>query len=120
MTKFTTFNFTEQEFKCPCCGAVSMESSFIERLQAARTIADTPFNITSGYRCKNHNSALPNSSLSSSHLTGNAADLSCIDMRIRLKIVDSLLRAGFVRIEIAERHIHADNDFNKPAGLFLG
>ena len=49
-------NFSEKEFDCKCgCGLNNMKSTFLWKLQLARTEAQIPFIVTSGFRCKKHN-----------------------------------------------------------------
>lgn len=48
-----------------------------ELLDHIRELAGGPLAITSGYRSKAYNDAIPNSSPNSQHMTGNAADIDC-------------------------------------------
>lgn len=48
-----------------------------ELLDHVRELAGGPLAITSGYRSKAYNDAIPNSSPFSQHMTGNAADIDC-------------------------------------------
>jgi zinc D-Ala-D-Ala carboxypeptidase len=48
-----------------------------ELLDKIREMNGGPLAITSGYRSKEYNSAIPNSSDYSQHMTGHAADLDC-------------------------------------------
>lgn len=69
-------NFRVGEFVCKCgqCGKALVDQALVERLQQIRDHFDAPVNITSGYRCKAHNTAVggdPNSS----HMQGMAADI---------------------------------------------
>lgn len=51
-------HFTENEFACPCCGVVLVQSELVEKLEDLRRIASGPVVITSGYRCPAHNKAV--------------------------------------------------------------
>ena len=94
----------------------AMDREFLSRLDQARSLADTSFRITSGYRSEAHNLKVKGVS-NSSHTKGYAADIACTDSVKRYKIITSLLKAGFNRIGIAKTFIHVDNDPNKPANV---
>ncbi len=104
-----TRNFKPQEFMCPCCNKEYMNLEFITLLQLARTLADIPFNINSGWRCKQHNKDVGGSP-TSSHLIGHAADIEANGNNKRFVIISALLNVGFKRIGIASTFIHVDND----------
>ena len=99
----------------------NMNKEFLSRLDQARSIADTPFKITSGFRSEAYNRSLLErgykASKDSSHLKGLAADIACTDSVSRYKIITSLLKAGFNRIGIADSFIHVDNDPDKATGV---
>lgn len=111
-----TTNFDSSEFKCPCCGIRIMMYSFIMKLQKAREIADTPFRITSGLRCRKRNKAVGGTE-NSSHLTGHAADIQAATSGHRYVIVLALLEAGLERIGVAKTFIHVDNSPEKTQGV---
>lgn len=105
--------FKKEEFSCPHCGENEIDETFLQLLDKARELAGVPFVINSGYRCQEHNEdvgGLPNSS----HLFGVAADIKCVNSADRFTIVDALIRAGFVRIGVADSFIHVDLDYVKP------
>ena len=108
-----TRNFTDDEFKCPCCGKEEMSGEFVIWLQFAREIADVPFRINSGWRCQKRNRAVGGVE-NSSHLTGHAADIQAADSQKRFVIVCALREAGFQRIGLAKTFIHVDDDTDKP------
>jgi len=114
-----TRNFTDDEFKCPCCGEF-VDSlpfrAFLAKLQDARNIASIPFVITSGYRCPEYNKAVGGKS-DSSHLKGLAADIRAQTSSERFAIVNGLVKAGFVRIGMGRDFIHVDMDMSKPQHL---
>ena len=122
-----TRNFTDDEFKCPCCGQAGISSPFVYQLQAARDIASAdflalgdprsvPFVITSGYRCGNHN-WLVGGRPDSSHKKGLAADIRAQTSSERFAIVSGLIKAGFGRIGVAKNYIHVDIDMSKPQNV---
>ena len=93
-----------------------MDLKFLVRLDWARSIAEIPFRITSGFRCPKHNKEIggrPNSS----HLRGLAADIACSNSEERYKIINALIMVGFKRIGIADSFIHVDYDLTKPQGV---
>ena len=111
-----TAHFDYSEFSCSCCSQSDMSSDFVNRLEAARVIADTPFKITSGYRCTINNRRVGGVS-TSAHLVGKAADISANGSIERFSIIRALLYAGFVRIGVGKSYIHVDNDESKPEGV---
>lgn len=101
-----------------------MDSAFLQMLDDARGIAGTPFRITSGFRTPSHNAYVGGvqpslKSKGSSHLFGYAADIACNNSADREAILNSLIRAGFRRIGIANGFIHVDNDPDKNAAVWL-
>jgi zinc D-Ala-D-Ala carboxypeptidase len=111
-------HFKIKEFDCPCCGKADMDSEFLQMIDHARRIAQIPFVINSGYRCDHHNGIVggkPNSA----HMTGNAADIKCLDDVSRYKIVSALIYAGFKRIGVYKTFIHADNKKTEYPLIFL-
>lgn len=105
-------HLTEEEFKCPCCGKCKMDEEFMFRLMDARRIADTPFIITSGFRCYAHNKEVGGYK-SSSHTLGFAADIAVNGDRTRAIIVSALIEAGFTRIGVGQGLVHVDSDPTK-------
>jgi zinc D-Ala-D-Ala carboxypeptidase len=97
-----------------------LQPELVEKLDRAREVAGVPFIITSGFRDEEHNRNLggaPNSA----HLRGLAVDLNVVDSFTRYRVVFGLLAAGFLRVEVSPRHVHADCDSSLPHPvLFLG
>jgi uncharacterized protein YcbK (DUF882 family) len=100
--------FKSSEFLCHHCGASGMNPAFLEKLDAAREIANVPFVIASGYRCPVHNAAI--GSTSTNHTLGVAADIKAVDGPTRGKILRGLYLSGFKRIGISFKKgfIHCD------------
>lgn len=97
---------------------VGLDPKLIELLDAARGYARVPFIIVSGYRSPEHNASIggvPNSA----HTKGKAVDLACTDSHVRMRMVTGLLLAGFRRIEIADKHCHADIDDSLPQDVLI-
>ena len=113
-----TKDFDYSEFECPCCQKNQTTIGFIQKLQIARSRAGISFVINSGYRCKKHNKEV-GGVIDSAHLKGLAADIKTLLPIDRYNIVDALIRAGFLRIEICQTWTHCDIDGTKPHGIFL-
>lgn len=106
-----------------------MDPDFLERLDHARAIVkdNTPFVITSGFRCESHNSAVGGKkrgpgSKGSSHMYGVAVDIAATTSRARFNIIQALIESGFNRIGISAKggFIHVDTDSDKSTNvLFL-
>lgn len=127
--------FTPEEFACRCgCGIVHVHPEFIARLYQARMIArrlvqakydiglaDLPFVINSGCRCPKHNASPEvGGARESAHITTlekpcYAADIIATTGQRRFIIIESLMEAGFERIQPvpAKGIIHTDNDPDK-------
>ena len=112
----TVDNFTENEFKCKCCGICNVNINFLCQLEEARRIAGIPFIITSGCRCKKHNKevgGVENSRhISTKHLASSAADIATTTDRRRMVIVRALIEAGFTSIGLSKKDyfVHVDDD----------
>ena len=111
-------NFTLSEFDSPdkIGSSEIMNPDFLQMLDKARDIANTPFRITSGVRTEAHNKAVGGVD-SSSHITGHACDISAPASGQKFAIINALLEVGFNRIGISHNFIHVDNDPNKVAGV---
>ncbi len=94
-----------------------MQSSTLQMLDDARSIAGIPFKITSGFRTKSHN-AYVGGKKGSSHLYGYAVDIAVGSSHQRATVLNALIKAGFRRIGIAKTFIHADNDPDKSQDVF--
>lgn len=68
-------HFSLREFQCRCCGAVMLSALLLEKLEALRTALGRPVVLTSGYRCRAHNSRVGGAP-SSLHMRGMAADIA--------------------------------------------
>lgn len=99
----------------------AMDMDFLSRVDQARSIAQIPFRITSGFRTQQYNEDLLargyKASANSSHLKGLAVDIACTNSSSRHKIITALMKAGLNRIGIADTFIHVDADTDKPANV---
>lgn len=106
-----TEHFSEAEFACRCCGTlpttgISMALLLgLERLRIGR-----PINISSGYRCPDHNHAV-GGVWNSQHVKGTAADIYVDGMGVRelanicKQIFDGVgtyVDSGFVHVDMRE------------------
>jgi hypothetical protein len=66
-------SFTDNEFRCRCCGRVNISRWLIIPLQALRDSIASPIIITCGYRCPKHNQEVGGVK-ASYHIGGKAAD----------------------------------------------
>lgn len=95
-------NFRKSEFASP----ELMRTKLVRRLDLAREFAGVPFYLTSTYRDGDDGA----------HGRGWAVDVADnregkeLASRWRYKAVRGLLKAGFQRIGIYDRHIHCDLD----------
>ena len=87
-------------------------------LNYARSIANIPFVVTSGYRCEQHNKEVDGVE-NSAHTRGFAADIKAANSTKRFIIVNALLRAGFKRIGVGKTFVHCDADSTLPQGVMF-
>lgn len=72
-----TEHFSEAEFACRCCGMLpttGISMALLLGLERLRLRIGRPINISSGYRCPNHNRAV-GGVWNSQHVAGTAADI---------------------------------------------
>lgn len=68
-------HFSKRELACKCCGQPGpIKTELIAALEALRELAGCPLIVTSGYRCKSHNTAVGGAK-DSQHIKGAAADI---------------------------------------------
>lgn len=70
-----TKDFDEDELKCPCCGAIKMDLTFMDSLQHFRNLCGFPFQVLSGFRCPKENARVGGEP-DSRHLDGLASDIA--------------------------------------------
>jgi len=110
-------HFEQKEFTCKCCGKFIFNKELIDKLEKARGIAGVPFLIKSGTRCQSHNREV-GGVMTSGHIYGLAVDIQAQNSQDRFNIVFGLIKAGFKRIGLSEKFIHADIDTTKPQEVF--
>ncbi len=79
-TKKVWAYFSAKELKCRCgeCSSIGQEMhpDFMERLIKLRERMNTPFIVTSAYRCAYQNVLVSNSGMYGPHTTGKAIDIA--------------------------------------------
>ena len=105
--------FKIEEFECKCGCGTNVNQDLMEMVDMAREYSGTPYVITSGARCFKHNTSI-GASKTSSHTIGLAVDIAYKDNLQMAKIIFGLALAGFKRIGVHDKFIHADIDFKKP------
>lgn len=96
-----------------------MSKRFLAMIAKAEKYAGFAFIPNSGYRTFAHNKkvgGVPNSS----HTKGLGADFKAHSLKIRDRMVWALKKAGFKRIGIARKFVHADIDSTKPQYVAWG
>ena len=116
-----TKNLNSREVACPCCGAVIFDRKFVEYLQMLRDFMQVPFVYDKGgfYRCEFYNYSLPNSSPTSRHKKGLAADILTHGWNARMvwKFVKFAQDLG-MSIGIYSAHIHVDLRKGNPVFFY--
>ena len=105
--------FKESDFACKCCGKNLCSKSFMNKVDSAREEAGVPFILNSAYRCPEHNLSEGGKVTSSHTQCACAVDIKAEDSRTRFRVTYGLIKAGFTRIGIGRKFVHADEDENK-------
>ena len=74
-------NFSRHEFKCSCCDFATVDVELLKLLELIRSHFNQPVTITSGCRCRLHNTAV-SGAYASKHLLGIAADIKVRDVSV--------------------------------------
>ena len=99
-------NFTPDEFRCSCCNRLEISSDIMDLLQTARNDLG-PLQITSAYRCPDHNSKVSSTGLSGPHTSGYAVDLHVSNSQHRKQLID-YFATKVTGLGIAKTFIHID------------
>jgi uncharacterized protein YcbK (DUF882 family) len=97
-------------------GKADPDPELVRKLDILRGIVNWPVIINSGRRGPIANAAaggVPNSE----HVTGEGADLHCLDSSTRLQLVDAAIKAGFGRIGIGRNFIHVGVSKSLPQNV---
>ncbi len=103
-------NFLLSEFQCKggkCCGhSVKIDPNLVNILQQVRDYIGKPVHITSGYRCRKHNTAVGGAERSQ-HMLGTAADIYVDDVSME-QIADIADKIGSGGIGVYSNFVHVD------------
>ena len=104
-------NFTDKEFRCPCCGKILVDERLIQALQKLRDLVKVPIIITSGYRCAKENERVGGVE-HSYHTRGMAADIHIKYMLVRQMYKAALkveaFRNGGIGLYPDNKFVHVD------------
>jgi len=107
-------NFSEEEFKCSCCGESKMDPRTMAKIQELRTAFGKPLVVTSGYRCPNHPNEISRTEKGKvgSHGLGMAADFA-VNGSDAYKLINLAFQLNFTGIGVNQkgngRFIHLDD-----------
>jgi len=100
-------NFNLDEFKCKCgCDNVSVHSDLLDLLQTARDIIG-PIQITSAFRCNEHNDKVSSTGEDGPHTTSKAVDIHVSNSQHRKTLID-YFGPKVSGLGIAKTFIHID------------
>lgn len=112
--------FTDDELRCRCgCGKMEMNSRFMGLVIEMRLELDTPFNVTSAYRCPQYNQQVSSTGVRGPHTYGRALDIAA-GSSLKSQILTAALARGMTRFGIGKNFIHIDDlgrDEGFPAGV---
>ena len=120
----------KEEFCCPCCKLFGIAEESLRKFLEAEKLSGMIFEIQQAYRCPDYNKKLGKCERSS-HLTGNAFNIFCYDLKNHKKIfskrkafliVESCMKVGFLRIGInfKDCYIHVDDENLKRNKILFG
>lgn len=102
----------QQQGTCSCGGLADMNGDFMGRLQSLRNQYGKPMEVTSGYRCPDHNDAVSNTGRDGPHTTGLAVDIA-VDRGNAYRVLQLALMMGFKGIGFKQkggnRFLHIDD-----------
>jgi len=105
--------FTPEEFVCSHSGENKMNFEFLQKLDLLRLHCGFPFEITSGFRSKDHPSEV-HKTHGGTHTLGIAADIKVGYGINRRTIVEKALELGFGGIGVAHGFVHVDDRKSVP------
>lgn len=117
ITNLTTTPMTYKYFSQAEVAKWKLKPEMWRLLDKIREEFGSPINITSGLRTQGENNALKDSVSNSAHLSGLAADISCLYSDKRFKLVEVALKNGVNRIGIGKTFVHLDIDPTKPKNV---
>ena len=99
-------NFTPDEFRCSCCNRLEISSDIMDLLQTARNDLG-PLQITSAYRCPDHNSKVSSTGASGPHTSGYAVDIHVSNSQHRKQLIDYFAKK-VTGLGVAKTFLHID------------
>lgn len=99
-------NFTPDEFRCSCCNRLEISSDIMDLLQAARNELGA-LQITSAYRCPQHNSKVSKTGENGPHTTGLAVDIHVSNSQHRKTLID-YFATKVTGLGVAKTFLHID------------
>jgi len=99
-------NFTPDEFRCSCCNRLEISSDIMDLLQVARNELG-PLQITSAYRCPQHNSKVSKTGENGPHTTGLAVDIHVSNSQHRKTLID-YFATKVTGLGVAKTFLHID------------
>ena len=99
-------NFTPDEFRCSCCNRLEISSDIMDLLQKARNELG-PLQITSAYRCPEHNSKVSSTGASGPHTSGYAVDIHVSNSQHRKQLID-YFATKVTGLGVAKTFLHID------------
>lgn len=112
MVEMLSEHFSRGELACPCCGNLSLDRDFLQRIEMIRSSFGRAMHINSAYRCPKHNRAVGGKA-QSAHLDGLAIDVRCEASIERYELLRAAIECGAEGIGIYPQFIHID--FKKRA-----
>lgn len=111
-------HFDRKEFACKCgCGFDKVSPDLVTQLERLRLFLKRPVQINSGCRCPARNAA-EGGKPDSAHLTGEAADIACIDSGTRYEMKHAIYQWSlFNRVGNGKTFLHVDVSMTLPQGV---
>lgn len=104
-------------FACGCarpeCDAPPPDDRLVMTLELMRQYYGRAIHVTSGPRCRFRNEQ-EHGERDSAHLSGEAADLTCVYGPDRWDLIQAALQAGVRRVGIGKTFLHVDVARDKP------
>ena len=107
-------DFSRDEMVCKCgCDRFELNKDLVRGLQRMRDGYGRRVKINSGFRCEAWNKHEGGKD-TSSHLTGDAADIHVYNSKQSFRLIKEALNAAFTRLGDVSTFIHVDVDTKKP------
>lgn len=109
MSKSPWPHFSMEELTCHCgCGQMRMQNDFMQIVVRIREKTDITMNVTSGYRCPNHNAKVSHTkSRTGPHTTGRTIDVQ-VSGKDAFILMAEAVRQGIVGIGVSQSGSHGD------------